>query len=96
METTAADFELVKNLRNSRRKAVEMASAGALAPVLGAAPDSLESQVYVVKLLDVHPSLGKVAGRRLLANMQLDSFVRVGQLTESQRSTILTSVGEAS
>ncbi|MCE2818601.1 MAG: hypothetical protein LW686_08130, partial [Ilumatobacteraceae bacterium] len=58
--------------------------------------DSLEAQIYVVKLLDVHPALGKVSGRRLFADLGVVPFTRVCQLTSSQRSGILTAVGEAS
>jgi hypothetical protein len=96
MESTVSDFEMVKSLRNARVAAVEKAHEGHLAEVLSVGDDSLEAQIYVVKLLDVHPALGKVSGRRLLADLGVVPFTRVGQLTSSQRSGILTAVGEAS
>jgi hypothetical protein len=95
MESTVSDFEMVKSLRNARVAAVEKAQLGRLAEVLAVADDSFEAQVYVVKLLDVHPALGKVSGRRLLADLGVVAFTRVGQLTSAQRSGILTAVGES-
>jgi hypothetical protein len=95
MESTVSDFELVKSLRNARVVAVKKAHEGKLAGVLSVSDDSLEAQVYVVKLLDVHPALGKVSGRRLLADLGVVPFTRVGQLTSEQRSGILAAVGES-
>ena len=95
MESTVSDFEMVNSLRNARVDAVVKAQKGQLAEVLSVEIDSLEAQTYVVKLLDVHPTLGKVAGRRLLADLGVVPFTRVGQLTNEQRNGILAAVGEA-
>jgi hypothetical protein len=95
MESTVSDFEMVKSLRNARVVAVKKAHEGKLAGVLSVSDDSLEAQVYVVKLLDVHPALGKVSGRRLLADLGVVPFTRVGQLTSAQRSGILAALGES-
>ena len=95
MESTVSDFEMVKSLRNARVTAVEKAQQGHLAHVLSVSEESLEAQAYVVKLLDVHPALGKVAGRRLLADLGVVPFTRVGQLTNEQRNGILAAVGES-
>jgi hypothetical protein len=95
MESTVSDFEMVKSLRNARVTAVEKAQQGHLAQVLSVSEESLEAQAYVVKLLDVHPALGKVAGRRLLADLGVVPFTRVGQLTNEQRNGILVAVGES-
>jgi hypothetical protein len=95
MESTVSDFEMVKSLRNARVAAVAKAQKGHLSEVLSVDVDSLEAQAYVVKLLDVHPALGKVAGRRLLADLGVVPFTRVGQLTIEQRNGILAAVGEA-
>lgn len=54
---------------------------------MGAADD--RSQTYVVKLLDVTPGLGKVAGRRLLASLGIDELMRVAELSEAQRAALL-------
>ncbi len=96
MESRVSDFEMVKNLRNARIHSVQLAREGALQPSLKVPTDSMEAQVYVVKLLDVCPSLGKVAGRRLLSEIGVSAFARVGDLTELQRSQILAAAGEAS
>ena len=95
MESTVSDFEMVKSLRNARVVAVKKAHEGKLAGVLSVSDDSLEAQVYFVKLLDVHPAHGKVSGRRLLADLGVVPFTRVGQLTSEQRSGILAAVGES-
>lgn len=94
MESTVSDFEMVKNLRIARIAAVQKAQKGLIRDVLSVPADSLDAQVYVVKILDVHPKLGKVAGRRLLADIGVVPFTRVGELTAQQRDSILTTVGE--
>lgn len=94
MESTVRDFEMVKNLRNARIAAVQKAQSAHLREVLESSSDSLEAQVYVVKLLDVHPALGKVAGRRLLSVLHVAPFTRVGELLPQQRDSILHAVGE--
>lgn len=88
------DYAIVERLRAARRTAVEAASAGRVRSVLGVDGDDPASRVYVVKLLDVHPALGKVAGRRLLADAGVAPFARVVDLTEAQKSTILRACGE--
>jgi hypothetical protein len=95
MESTVSDFEMVKSLRDARVLAVAKANEGHLSEALSVHTDSFEAQVYVVKLLDVHPALGKVAGRRLLADLGVVPFTRVGQLTDEQRNSILAAVGES-
>jgi hypothetical protein len=47
-----------------------------------------------VKLLDVHPQLGKVAGRKLLSSLGVSSFQCVGDLTPDLKQQILVAVGE--
>ena len=94
MESTVSDFEMVRNLRNARIAAVQKTQSTRLREVLESSADSLESQVYVVKLLDVHPALGKVAGRRLLSVLHVAPFARVGELLPQQRDSILHAVGE--
>ena len=95
MESTVSDFEMVKNLRNARIAAVQAAQAGQLPAVLADSSDSLTKQVYVVKLLDVTPGLGKVSGRRLLADIGVNPFAQVSDLTPEQKDKILRAAGEA-
>ena len=89
MESTNRDMEVVAQLRASRVAAVLEASRGNVASVLNVAPDSFEAQVYVVKLLDVSPRLGKVAGRRLMAELGIEPLSRVRDLTDPQRSALI-------
>jgi hypothetical protein len=89
MESTNTDMEVVAQLRNARVAAVLESSKGNLADVLEATHDSNEAQVYVVKLLDVSPRLGKVAGRRLMAELGIAALARVHELTEPQRRALI-------
>ena len=92
MESTNKDMEVVAQLRNARVAAVLESSKGNVASVLEAPHDSYEAQVYVVKLLDVSPRLGKVAGRRLMAELGIDPLSRVHELTEAQRCALIGAV----
>ena len=92
MESTNTDMELVAQLRASRVAAVLESSRGNVSSVLNVAPDSYEAQVYVVKLLDVSPRLGKVAGRRLMAELEIEPLSRVRDLTPSQRLALISVV----
>jgi hypothetical protein len=89
MESTNTDMEVVAQLRTVRVAAVLESSQGNAASVLEAPPSSYEAQVYVVKLLDVSPRLGKVAGRRLMAELGIGALSRVCDLTEQQRRALI-------
>jgi hypothetical protein len=92
MESTNKDLELVAQLRTARVAAVLESSQGNVASVLEALDDSCDAQVYVVKLLDVTPSLGKVAGRRLMAELGIAALSRVKDLTTAQRDALIEAV----
>ena len=92
MESTNKDLEVVAQLRKARLGAVLESSKGSVASVLEAPHDSFEAQVYVVKLLDVTPSLGKVAGRRLMAELGIAALSRVKDLTTAQRGALIESI----
>lgn len=89
MESTVDVFEMITTLRAARAEAVALASGGDLTTVFELSPESPSAFVYVVKLLDVHPALGKVKGRRLMAQLGLDQFVRVSELSAHDKSKIL-------
>ncbi len=89
MESTFTDMEVVAQLRRARVAAVLESSKGNVASVLEAPQGSYEAQVYVVKLLDVSPRLGKVAGRRLMADLSITPLSRVHELTEVQRRALI-------
>jgi hypothetical protein len=89
MESTNTDMEVVTQLRNARVAAVLESSRGNVANVLRASHDSCEAQVYVVKLLDVSPRLGKVAGRRLMAELGIAALARVRDVSDVQRRALI-------
>ena len=89
MESTYTDMEIVAQLRTSRVAAVSESSKGNVSSVLEASPTSCEAQVYVVKLLDVSPRLGKVGGRRLMAELGIAALARVHELTVDQRRALI-------
>ncbi len=95
MEASVRDLEVVAQLRTARRTSVNLATSGHLNAVFLMSPHSDESQVYLVKLLDVYPGLGKVAGRRLMADLGIGQFTRVSDLTAEQRIAILQGCGES-
>jgi len=92
MESTYTDMEIVAQLRAARVAAVLESSQGNVVSVLEAPPESCEAQVYVVKLLDVSPSLGKVAGRRLMAELGIAALSRVKDLTATERCALIDAV----
>ena len=89
MESTNTDMEVVAQLRTARVSAVLESSRGNVVPVLESPLGSYEAQVYVVKILDVSPRLGKVAGRRLMADLSIAPLSRVHELTEVQRRALI-------
>lgn len=94
MEIREQDALLIAALRSARDRAVQLSAAGRLGEVLRNAEGGAMRHVYLVKLLDAHPALGKVKGRRFMAGMGLDPFCRVGELTEPQRVAVLRECGE--
>ena len=94
MEASVRDKEVVANLRAARRTAVSLAASGRLGDLFALPAESYETQVYLVKLLDVFPGLGKVAGRRLMADLGLSQFTRVCDLTTADRDALLQACGE--
>lgn len=92
MESRNRDLETVRTLRSARVDAVRRAEAGDVVGLLST-EDPSTGAVYVVKILDVHPQLGKVAGRRLLADIGVAPLARISDLTPDQRDRILSAVG---
>ena len=93
MEERVRDLEMMSQVRAVRQAAIEDARSGRLASVFSRASGD-ERFIYVVKLLDVHPQLGKVAGRKLLASLGISSFQCVGNLSPKLMQKILHAVGE--
>lgn len=95
MESRSRDLETIAAIKVAREKAVECSRLGQLRSVLDA-PSEFEQTIYVVKLLDVHPRLGKVAGRRLLRSLGVSQFDCVKDVSSATVMTILREVGELS
>lgn len=93
MESRTRDLESVRALRSARIAAVRQAASGDVVRLLSS-DDRATRAVYVVKILDVHPRLGKVAGRRLLADIGVAPLARIADLTDDQRDRILSTVDE--
>jgi hypothetical protein len=94
MDSRTRDLATVAQWRNARVRSVEEAAAGRLRDIV-VAPSPEQGFVYVVKLLDVHPRLGKVSGRRLMAQLGIEPFARVSELTSDQVAALLRECGEA-
>jgi hypothetical protein len=75
----------VARWRSEIARAVDLGSSGPLAAVLDAAGCG---HCYVVKALDVHPCLGKVKGRRLMAGLGVGPGVRLAELSDAQRGSL--------
>lgn len=85
MELLARTRDTVSGWRGQIRTATELAAAAHLGEVLGRTDVPYP---YVVKVLDVHPCLGKVAGRRLLDSLGIDHRTRLSDLTLRQVDAI--------
>jgi hypothetical protein len=94
MEAPLNDMMLVKSLRQGHQAAVAHAAAGNLSLVCALPDDAPETHVYVVKVLDVHPALGKVPGRRLMATLGIGQFARMSDLTSELKASVLVACGE--
>ncbi|MEY2967160.1 MAG: hypothetical protein RLY50_1210 [Actinomycetota bacterium] len=94
MSDRERDLARVSALRNAREAAVAEAASGQLEMVLGLPAGDDRTETYVVKLLDVTPGVGKVAGRRMLASLGIAESVRVSELSGHDRSRVLTGAAE--
>lgn len=94
METRRRDHELAQTLRAGHQWAVDCAAAGELKSALTVSDADPAVTTYVVKLLDVTPNVGKVKGRRLLHDLGIGEFVRICDLSSSQRSELLDAVAQ--
>ncbi len=85
MGLTDADREFVASVRD-RRRSVCLQIANAQMTVRQAVhlarTDEQVRDLYAVKVLDVHPALGKVAGRRLLISVGAHQFSTLASLDD--------------
>lgn len=78
MEARRTALETVREWRGEIERAVE---AGASSPLSEVMSRDDTGHAYLVKVLDVHPCLGKVAGRRLMTGLGLGPRTRIGEMT---------------
>ena len=90
MELAAHTRDTVVAWRSQIASACELSSGGSLDRVL-ARPDL--THPYVVKVLDVHPCLGKVSGRRLLDELGIAHMTRLADLTSTQVAALARRCG---
>lgn len=88
MATRVRDRDIAAALRAGHRWAVNQAAAGELKEMLSLPDDNPAVSTYVVKLLDVTPSLGKVKGRRLLHDLEISEFARICDLSGGAREAL--------
>lgn len=94
MSQREQDLERLSQLRRSQVAAVEEASRGQLEDLMRLGNGDDRGDTYVVKILDVTPGVGKVAGRRLLARLGISEFARIRELSESERLQVLAGCRE--
>lgn len=85
MELQARTLEVVSGWRRQIREATDASAAAPIGDVLSRTDLAYP---YIVKVLDVHPCMGKVAGRRLLDELRIDHRTRLSGLTHSQVDAI--------
>jgi hypothetical protein len=90
MDVTGTARSTVQRWRDEIDRAVGIASGEPLSVVLAAAGCG---HCYVVKALDVHPCLGKVRGRRLLASLGVAQSSRIEDLGADDRAAIAANCG---
>ena len=91
--TRESDLETIESIRRAHAVRIELGRSGRVAEAL-AAGDPIGGSTYVVKILDVAPGLGKVAGRRLLASLGTGAFATVNDLDDNARRAIIRECGD--
>lgn len=86
METDARAIEAVHRVRSAIRSALDRSAREPLADVLSS-PEC--GPAYVVKILDVHPCMGKVAGRRALRETGIAERTRLSDLAAPAREQLI-------
>lgn len=85
MELQSRTLEVVRGWRLQISEAAVSSASGHIGDVLRRTDLPYP---YIVKVLDVHPCLGKVAGRRLLDELGIAHQTRLSALTSSQVDAI--------
>ncbi|MEY3745352.1 MAG: hypothetical protein RLZ48_1030 [Actinomycetota bacterium] len=85
MELQTRTLEVVSTWRQQITDATRAASEGHIEGVLGRTD---LSHPYIVKVMDVHPCMGKVAGRRILDELGIAHQTHLSRLTAAQVAAI--------
>lgn len=85
------DLELLSMLRDRRRDLIEGIAGGriSLRSVRSESWPPFVSDTRVVKLLERHPALGKVAARRLIERCGCRADVSIGEISSEAWASIL-------
>ena len=90
---TSRGVKIASELREARESMVLLAKQGRMDEVMSGASSGPSARVYAVKVLDVHPAMGKVAGRRLMASLGVEPFTRIGDVPDSVIQSIVRACG---
>jgi hypothetical protein len=93
--TAPPEFSSARRIRYGIDRALEDAAAGRFLEVLRASADDPRTGVYVVRFLESIPGVGKVAARRLAAEMGHDGFTRVWDLSVAEREELVVALEDA-
>lgn len=87
MDARRTALETVREWRGEIERAVGAGASSPLAVVLSRGDTG---HAYLVKVLDVHPCLGKVAGRRLMAGLGLAPRTRIGEMSPGDVRSVVS------
>lgn len=87
------DFSSARRIRAGIDRAMEDAVSGRIVDVLRVEGGDPRGEVYVVRLLESAPGIGKVAARRIAAELGHDGFTRVSELSAGEREDLVSTLG---
>ena len=79
------DFTLARAMREGIEQALDDAARGCIDEVLRAPEGDPRHGVYVIRLVEQVPGIGKVAARRFAADRGWDGMTRVADLSSATR-----------
>ncbi len=91
--SSTPDFTLARAMREGIERALAAAAGGRIDEVLLAPTADPRHGVYVIRLLEQVPGVGKVAARRVAAERGWDGMTRVVDLTPSEREALALEFG---
>ncbi len=97
MGLSGAQRDFILSVKDNRRAVCKDIANGRLSvrqAVEIARQEVRVRDLYVVKVFDVHPALGKVVGRRLLASVGANQFTTLGSLDDEMLGRIEQAIQE--